>query len=240
VSISATITIPPGGFVDNERRIEELSEGLLLQLSDRASKRGQLAIREAMKASGLGNLGNALGQTSDLKKTGRVFRRNGRVSASGTIYIRTRSPRSVGAIISYTEGATITPKRGDLLWFPTEQIQRRVRVPLPRSGGGRSAGNIRLEPRYWNRLGLNRKFGPLIRITGKGGTPLLIVKNPAVNEASGRVVGRTPKGRLRKGSVERKAIVAFVGIPQTVRGKRVNPQQLVAQAVAEAKNLVGA
>lgn len=234
-----TIDIPKGGFVSAEKRIEELAESLLLRLSDRASARGLQKIRAAMRGANLGRLGFALAQTSDLKKSGKAFRRGDRVSASGTIFIRSRSPRTIGAIVSYTEGATISPRRGRYLWFPTDDLMRRARVPLPRTGGGRKAGNVRLEPHLWNRTGLDRSIGPLVFVRSRSGRPLLIVRNAPVNQATGKVKKRTKKGRLSKGSVEKDFIVAFVGIPNTVRGRRVNPQQAVAQAVAEARSLIG-
>lgn len=239
MSITATIEIPPGGFLSLEKDVESLAENLLLQLSDRASRRGLNAIRAEMQAAGLGRLGFALAQTSDLKKSGTVFRGNGRVSASGTIFIRSRSPRTIGAIKSYTQGATITPRRGRYLWFPTDDLMRRARVPLPTTGGGRGAANVRLEPHLWNRTGLDRSIGPLIFVRGRGGQPLLIVRNAPVNQASGAVQKRTKTGRLRKGSIEKDFIVAFVGIPNTVRGRRVNPYNAVQQAVAEARSLIG-
>jgi hypothetical protein len=215
-----------------ESSLSQKAEMIALRSTDRATRRLVQTTRSKMQAAGLGRLGFAIGQSSDLKRGNGVYRRgNGEFSASGTLFVRSRSPRSIGALESYLDGATIRPRSGGLLWFPTDEIRRRVGVPLP-STGGNGRANIRLEPRYWNRTGLDRKIGPLVRVTGKDGTPLLIVENVAVS-ASGRPRSArrlNRNGAAPKNFIQKDFIVAFIGIPQTVRTRRLD---LLAEALAE-------
>lgn len=194
--------------------------------TDKAARRALEEIRSDMQSSGLGRLGNALGASSDLKKNKRVYEKGGGLfSASGNIHIRSKSERAVGAIISYTEPTTtILPRRTSLLWFPTDEIQRLV---------GKGKDRKRLEPRYWRQYGLEGKIGPLERITAKDGTELLIVKNVGVSGSGKSRSARslTKSGRPRKGQVAKDFVVAFVGIPQTMRKQRTNPLA-IAQRVA--------
>ncbi len=236
-TISFVVDIPPGGFVDNERRIDQLADELILDFSDMVSRRALTQMRRAMQEANLGNLRFALGQTSDKKKTGRVFVRDGKRSASGIIFIRSRSQRTIGAIISYTEGAEILPRRGRWLWIPTDEIRRRAGVPLPRTGEGRSTATIRVQPRFWARQGLDRKIGKLQFIVSNSGTPLLIVRDVAVNAAgkprSARA--RLKSGRAPKNFVNQDFIVAFIGIPNTNRGRRISPVDIAIREVSAAE-----
>lgn len=232
--INFRIDVPRGGFVAAEQSIGQLADQLILDLSDTASRRGLSQLRSNMQSAGLANLRFAVAQTSDKKKGNQVFIRNGRRSASGVIFIRSKSPRTVGAIVSYTEGASITPTRGRWLWIPTDEIRRRAGLPLPRTGTQRSTANIRVEPRFWRALGLDKKIGPLQYIVSKSGTPLYIVRDVRVNAAGKK---RTARARLKSGKpgknfVNKEFIVAFIGIPNTVRGKRINPTDIVAREIA--------
>jgi hypothetical protein len=218
-------SIRPGATSGAQASFMQKAKNAALVATDRAARRALEEIRSDMQSSGLGRLGNALGAGSDLKKNKRVYEKGGGLwSASGHVHIRSKSERAVGAIISYTEGATITPRRGSLLWFPTDDIQRLV---------GKGSDRKRLEPRYWRQYGLESKIGPLEPITAKDGTRLLIVKNVGVSGSGKSRSARslTKSGRPRKGQVARDFVVAFVGIPQTMRKRRTNPLA-IAQRVA--------
>lgn len=213
--IRASIEIPRG-FMDDFRRnsIQRIERALMTGTHKAAS--GALGqIRAEMQSRQLGRLGNALGMFSDLKK-GKVYRLGGDAfSASAGINIRSKSPRTVGAIISYTEGSNIRPVKGRWLWFPTPDIQRLV-------GSGKA--RQRLTPALWERYGLDTKIGPLQLVRSVNGNPLLVVKNVGVSLAGKRGSARslTKSGRPRKGQVERSFVVAFIAIPFTARAQRVD------------------
>lgn len=216
------LDIPKGGFVALEGEVRRHAEELALNVSDRGAVRLKQMIRQDFDKAGLKKLGNAIGATSDKKKRGTVFRRGGRVSASGAVFIRSKSERTVGAIISYTEGAQITPKKSRYLWIPTDNIQR-----LAGSGKDRT----RMTPQIYRQRGFEQRFGKLVEIKSDNGNPLMVVQNAAQGAAGGRIKARTKTGRLRKGTVERKMLVLFIGIPRTSRAARVNPQQRAFQVM---------
>jgi hypothetical protein len=198
-----------------------------LRATDRAAASAKTRIRTEMAAAGLGRLGNALGSGSDLKQSGVVHRRGDSWSASGWVFVRSGSKRSRGAIEAYTEGANIRARNpSGLLWFPTDDIMRYARVPLP-SSGGNSSGRVRLTPKLWDRTYAAR-FGRLFRI---GNT--LFVKNATLSLAGKprSLKARTKRGKVPKGQVGRELIAAFIGIPQTSRSARIDPRAIV-QAVA--------
>lgn len=233
--ISLDICIPQGGFVAIEERVETLARGLILDVSDRAAKRTLSQIRSDMVSAKLGRLGNAIGAGSDKQKgTGVRRRSNGNISASGSVFIRSRSERTVGAIISYTEGAEITPKnRSGLLWFPTDEIQRIV-------GSGKE--RARMTPALYRARGFEQRFGPLIPLRSVDGTRLLAVKNVGVSEVGargGRVRGLTRSGRARKGDRVKALSVLFIGIPRTARAARTNPRLRAAEAARQAIQELG-
>ena len=211
--------------------MDKRMEAVVLNITDEAARDALGEVRQEMRANKLGNLGNALGSGSDKKKHGAVHRLpNGGFSASGWIHIRAQGDRSLGALISYTEGATIRPVRSDYLWMPTDDIRRLARVPKPRTGGGRGYGNVRLTPRLWDQT-YGRKFGPLFRIKADDGTPLLVIKNATLS-ASGKARSarpRTKTGKVPKGQVAAEIIVAFIGIPQTIRTRRLDVRAITAK-----------
>lgn len=207
-------------------------EGALLRATQKGARRLKDSIRQAMAGAGLGRLGNAFGDTSDLAKGG-IQRRyaNGGFSASGTVYVRNKSDRTMGAILSYTQGSEIRPVRGRWLWFPTEEI-RRV------SGAG--AKKTRVTPGNWSALGLDTKIGPLTFVKSANGRPLLIVRNVGVGAAGQARSARslTKRGLPRKGQVQREFVVAFIGIPRTSRAARIDIQALLNQVAGELPALI--
>lgn len=197
-------------------------EAATLIASDRAAYEGQQRIRNAMRAAGLGRLGNALGQTSDLQKTGRVHRRANGFSASGIVYARSRSERTLGTLQSYTKGTQIRPVRGRWLWIATKDIPR-------------VSNRERMTPELWKKNGWDAKIGPLEMIMGINGRPLLVVKNVGTSIAGkSRSARRLNKnGRPAKNQRLRSFLVAFVAIPFTARSARVDVDAIMASVRRE-------
>jgi hypothetical protein len=203
-------------FSDYYRSAEQRMERAALIATDRAAREAKPDIRNAMAASGLGRLGNAIDDGSDLRDGKGVHRYgNGGFSASGRLFIRSGSERTRGAIEAYTQGAEITPKRGRWLWIPSDDIQRLV-------GSGKT--RARLTPGNWSSSGMDSKVGPLVFAQAANGNPLLIVRNVGVSLAGKKRSARslTKRGLPRKGQVARDFIVAFIGIPRTSRAARVD------------------
>lgn len=220
--------IPPGGFVTLGGELRRLAERLAVEVSDSAAQTALRGIRADMAGARLGRLGQAIAMTSDKRKGGGVYRRGDTARASGIIYIRSKSPRTVGAIISYTEGAQIAAKNpSGYLWYPLESAQRVI---------GKRADRKRLEPRFWKSSGLEAKLGPLIRIRGADGNPLLVVRNVGISGVAGgskRPRSLTKSGRPRKGDVLAEIVPIFKGIRATSRAARVNPRRRAAEAVTQ-------
>lgn len=202
-------------------------ERAALTATHRAAERAKNQIRREMSGAGLGRLGQAIGATSDQKKTGTVYRTTDGWSASGVVHIRSKSERTVGAIEAYTKGAVIRPVRSRWLWFPTDQI--------PRIG----AGKKRLTPATWASSGMEAKIGPLVRVKADNGNPLLVVRNVGVATFGKLRSARALKknGMPRKGQTRQEFIVAFIGIPNTQREARVDVQAILKSVQAELPDL---
>lgn len=205
-----------------DRRIEFAA----LQASDRASQIGKRSIRSAMQSAGLGRLGNAIDANSDLSEGRGVHRTGNGFSASGVVFIRSRSERTRGAIESYTAGAEIRPVRGRWLWIPTDQIPR---VTARRS----------MTPELWRQNGFDTKIGPLVFVRSVNGNPLLVVKNASISAAGKTRSAKslTKRGMPRKGQAAKEFIVAFIGIPRTARAARINVPVIMAQVQAQLPRL---
>lgn len=207
-------------------------EGALLRATQKGARRLKNSIRQAMAGAGLGRLGNAFGDTSDLAKGG-IQRRypNGGFSASGTVYVRNKSERTMGAILSYTQGSEIRPVRGRWLWYPSEDILR-----VAGSRGSRQ----RVTPGNWSSLGLDSRIGPLTFVKSANGRPLLIVRNVGIGAAGQARSARslTKRGLPRKGQVQREFVVAFIGIPRTSRAARIDIQALLNQVAGDLPALI--
>ncbi len=217
----------PKGMVEEYRRFSIQSlERAVMVAADKASKRAQAEIRTAMRSSGLGSLGQALGQYSDLQK-GQVHRRGGEAfSASGTVYIRTGSERSRGTIEAYTEGADIRPVKGAWLWIATDQIPRK-------------AGRKRMTPALYNATGLDRRIGPLVMVRRANGYPMLVVNNVGVSTSGrGRSAKRLTRSGLSSGRQTEASIVAFIGIPFTARVSRVDVPAIMRKHAASVGDIV--
>lgn len=203
-----------------ERRMEAAA----VIATDRASRIAQQDLRTQMRGAKLGRLGNAIGQTSDMQK-GRIHRTGNGWSASGVVYVRSKSERTLGAIEAYTRGADIRPVRGRWLWIPSDDIPR-------------VSKRERLTPALWQRNGLDRKIGPLVTIRSINGYPLKVVENVGVTPDKARSVkGLTKKGAPRKGQRQKTFLVAFVGIPNTTRAARVDVTAIMRAVQADLPRL---
>jgi hypothetical protein len=208
----------PGQFDEFRRYCIQRLERAALIASDRAAAAALRDLRAAMAGAGLGRLGNALGYGSDLKKGRGVHRRGAEgFSASGWVYIRSRSERAVGAITAYTEGAEITPKKSPWLWISTDEIPRLV-------------GRRRMTPALYRSGGLESRIGPLVQIAGRhGGEALLIVRNVTVDRfgRAGKAKALPKRGAVGSSRERKDFIVAFVGIRRTSRSARVHPREIM-------------
>jgi hypothetical protein len=222
--VTTSVTIGrPGQFKEFERYCTQRLEKAALRATQRAAKQATNDVRAAMRSAGLGRLSNAIGSGSDLTKTGTVHREGERFSASGWIHIRGRSPRTLGAIESFTEGTEIGPKRGKWLAIVTQQIQQKV-------------GRKRMTPDLYRSSGLEQKLGPLVFIQTSPTEALLVVENVSVDKfaRAGRRARALPKsGRARGARRKADFIVAFVLIRRTSRAARVNPNQIIAANAAK-------
>lgn len=222
-----------GAYARHLTLIERRIEFAALKASDGAARRGTTLIRAGMQEAKLGRLGNAVGANSDLSKGRGVHRSAGGFSASGAIFVRSKSERTLGAIEAYTQGAKIAPVRGRWLWIPTPEIQR-----LAGSGKGRQ----RVAPGNWEKLGLDRKIGPLVVVKSINGRPLLVVKDASVGSLGQKGSARalTKRGTARKGFTAKTFIVAFIAIPRTARAARINIVSIMAKVQGELPALFAA
>jgi hypothetical protein len=211
-----------GPFADWRRFAEQRMERAALIATDRAAKDGKASIRTAMAGAGLGRLGQAFASQSDLSERRGVYRyANGGFSASGIVYVRSRSERTLGAIESYTKGSVIRPVRSRWLWIPTDSIPR-------------VSKRYRLTPSMWKASGLNQKIGPLVRIKSINGYPLLVVNNVGVDLSGRKRSAKRLKkdGTPRNNQIQKEFLVAFIGIPHTARAARIDVEALLAPIAA--------
>ncbi|MFC4255382.1 hypothetical protein GRI97_08085 [Altererythrobacter xixiisoli] len=201
----------------------QVIERAALIATDRGRRVALAEIRREMQAGRLGRLGNGIGSTSDLERGRGVYRRSAEgFSASGMIYVRSKSDRTRGAIEAYTEGAEIGPRRGRWLWIATDEIPR-------------VTNRQRMTPELYRANGFEQKIGPLSFVRNVNGNPLLVAKNVGVSELGQRRKARSLKrsGIPRAGQRAKAFVVAFVGIPRTSRAARVDVRNIVAGVQAQ-------
>ncbi len=232
MAIKADFQFDARGMADYRRFIIGRTEAAALYASDRLAETAKQRIRATMAASQLGRLGQAIGSGSDLDSGNGVYRRpNGEFSASGSLFIRSQSERTRGAIIAYTEGAEIAPKTSAWLWIPSPELYQRVRLPKPGLAGGKTGG-FRITPQLYNRR-YRQTIGPLVFIPGKhAGEAFLIVRDVSVRTADGRAPRRIPNsGTIRRGRTRVDQFIAFTGIQRTSRKARVFVRAIIQQTV---------
>lgn len=184
-----------------------------VRATDKAAIGARDDIRRTMRSQRLGNLANAVKQTSDFKK-GRIKQLpGGGFSASGVVFAHIRSERTKGALEAYTEGATIVPRKGRWLWIATNEIPR-------------LAGRKRMTPELYVEKGYDSRIGPLKFVkTNKASVAYLVVEGVTTSKYRTGSAKRAPKGHVRK-SRQHVSIVAFVGIRQTRRQARFSPFEI--------------
>ena len=206
--------------------IQKIEKAALLA-TQKAAGIAKPRVRSKMSGAGLGKLGQAIDASSDQAK-GRGVKRyaGGGFSASGVVFVRSKSERTLGAIEAYTQGAEIRPVRSRWLWIPTDEIQR--------VAGSKSARR-RLTPGNWTQFGMDQKVGPLFKVRSINGYPLLVVKNTNVplTGRRGKPRANLKNGRAPKGYGEKPFLVAFIGIPFTSRAARVDVTAIMRSVQAE-------
>lgn len=204
-----------GRFRQYQTLAKRRMEAAALIATHDASRTALDTIRDKMRGAGLGRLGQALGQMSDMQR-GKVHRRGEGFSASGTVYIRSGSARSRGAIEAYTKGVEIRPVRSRWLWIPTDEIPR-------------VTGKRRMTPELYRKNGFEQKIGPLTQIRSVNGNPLLIARNVGVSAAGLPRKAKSLKksGQPRKNQRLKQFLVAFIGIPRTSRSARLDVRAIV-------------
>lgn len=211
--------------------IDRRMELAALEATDKAAKLAVRSIRQAMQGAGLGRLGNGLGAASDLSSGRGIHRKEGGAwSASGVVFIRSRSERTRGAIESYTAGSEIRPTRGRWLWIATPDIQRLA--------GGKGKRQ-RVTPGNWASLGLDQRIGPLVFLKSVNGNPLLAVQGAgvALTGATGSARSLRKNGTARRGQLKRELLIAFIAIPRTSRAARVDVNSIIGAAQADLPRL---
>ncbi|MBX9814081.1 MAG: hypothetical protein K2X76_05205 [Sphingomonas sp.] len=193
-------------------------EKAALNATDRAAREGVVALRAKMRGVRLGNLANAVGQTSAKQKRVPASRGN----AWGAWYARGGDDSlGGGALEAYSRGARIVPQSGHYwLWIPTPHIQRRIKI-------GR--GRYRITPARWIGSSLEQSVGKLVFRQLSAWRALLVVQDVTLSPKTGIAKKKGP--RATRTRVPVKEIVAFVGIRVTTRAQRFDKDQL-AQAWA--------
>lgn len=185
--------------------------------TDWAAQGMQRDFRADMRQARLGGLANSVRMVSDHKrrKVGRLSQ-NPQFKAGGMVYMDKRNPRTTGTYEAYSEGAKIVPRKGRFLWIATDEIPKRV-------------GRFRMTPERYNNSGLTRRIGELEFIEGKhSGEALLIVRNVTVQSklGYGKAKRHSRAGKVGKGREKKDFIVAFIGIRQTKRARRIQPKDI--------------
>lgn len=213
MELSTRIELNDKAFRDVERHGVWAERRIMLAARRATAKEAERAkndIRTKHAGLRMGRLLMAIGSSSDKMKN--TYRQTARgFSVSGNVHIRSRSERTVGAIISVTEGAEITPRTARWLWIATDEIPK-------------FAGKERMTPRLYRDKGFEQKIGPLVLVKSINGNPLLVVKGATVSEGgkARSARARTKRGAVRKGQRAKEFIVAFIGIPRTSRAALVN------------------
>jgi hypothetical protein len=225
--LGVRITAPDyiGAYRAYQTIIDRRIEFAALRATDQAARKAQSVIRQDMAGARLGRLGQAIGIQSDLSTGRGVHRRGAGFSASGIVYVRSRSKRTQGMIESYTRGSEIRPVRGRWLWVPSDDLPR-------------VSGRYDMTPERYRADGWEAKIGPLVFVRSKSGTPLLIVKDAgvALSGKRGSAKSLTKRGMPRKNQVQ-VGLIAFIGIPRTSRAARVNVTARLRAAQAELPGL---
>lgn len=172
--------------------------------TDRASREGQGVLRDKMRSVRLGRLGNAIGQTSTLRKGGKGGKPYGVLYARGG-----DQSRAGGALESYTRGARIEPTDAEWLWIAQAPVPKKI-------GRKRTTPALFMQSDLMGSIG-KLEFRPLGVVKGEE-MALLVIKRVSVSPKTGRAKALGPRGTRTR--VSMKEVVAFVGVRITIRAKR--------------------
>lgn len=184
--------------------------------ADKMAFRVRDSIRAAMRAQRLGNLANAIGATSDLRKKRAGL--GGNLDVAGFVFARITSSRTAGALQAYVDqdSTNISPVNGKYMWIATSEIPRR-------------AGRRRMTPALYISSGLESRIGPLKFVKGKHpGEAFYVVEDATIHLERFGKARRTPRSGRASAGRARVGIVAFVGIRRTSRSRRVDPRSIAA------------
>lgn len=195
-------------MIERDKRRHKKALYTAAQLStDESSVETQAAVQAKIRGVGLGKLAGAVGRTSSKRKVQKPKRPYGAIYARGG-----DESRAGQALESYTRGATIIPKRGRWLAFPTNAVPRTI-------------NRRRTTPMLYRRSGLQTSIGVLHFVQVNPRLALLVVRNvtlhPKTHQAK-RAGKRAPRTR-----VPAKEVVAFILIKQTRRAVRFNKDREV-------------
>lgn len=169
-------------------------------------------IRSQMRGARLGGLANVIKFKSDERQRV-VHPRGAGWSVGSFIHAKIDSPRTAGALESYLAGASIIPRRGRWLAFPTREIPQRV-------------GRRKITPDLYRSGGLEERIGPLKFVKGKGGLAFLVAENVTIRNDKAGQARRLPKrGGVRAGRAQ-VGIIAFILVRATRRSRRVSVRSL--------------
>jgi hypothetical protein len=136
----------------------------------------------------------------------------------GVIFARgDRDGRGAGALEAYSTGASIYPKRGRWLAFPTSAAPRFVS-----SGGKRH----RLTPALWKKAGLEQRIGKLFFRQVRANLALLLVNRVSLSAKTGQAKA-LGKRKTRTRILSERAVPVFILIPFTRRAKRFDQRKIV-------------
>lgn len=194
-------------FIREQRRIAHYAV-------DRATTYAKNEQRNAIRGAGLGRLANAVGSTSSLAK-----RRTGTDNAWGAVFARgrdSRDNRGQGALLAYSQGASIYPTGGrKWLAFPTNAVPQRIQ-------------GKKTTPQRYMASGLAGSLGKLQFVKVKSRLAFLVIKNVEVSRRTGRA--RRVGARRSRAYDRQRQVVAFILIPFTARAARFNPKAIMLRA----------
>ncbi len=216
------ITVTAPNLADLRRQAKEYdraAEASIHVATDRATRLGQRAVQQKVKAVGLGRLSGAVRSTSSERK-----RQRKKGEAWGAVYAAGGDESRAGqALEAYTRGATIKGKNVEWLAIATRALPKRV-------------GRYRMTPQRYEAAG--NPLGPLIFKRLSVNRAILIAQGDfTVSVKTGkakRFAGRATRARKRQ-----RDVVAFVLIKQTKRGKRFDQREVMRRASAKLPDFIG-
>jgi hypothetical protein len=201
----------PGGLLKagqaEHRRLQRVNQQAVHKAGTTAHKVTQFTIQQA----GLGNLSKAVKVKTSLREGSKnpdfawaaIYASGGDESRSGQ------------ALIAYSQGAVIVPRRGSWLAFTSPALKRIV---------GFGKDRARMTPELYKQRGYDRTLGPLQFKKINANRAILFIKDVDLMRKSGLAVKRGK--RASKARVRTRFTVAFFLIRQTVRAARFDQNKI--------------